>query len=55
MNELPNPHPANPAELAEELAEGADSSADATELSDEDIEARGVPRRPGIDGGVEDG
>ncbi|KAL1947127.1 hypothetical protein VTO73DRAFT_14088 [Trametes versicolor] len=54
INELPNPHPANPAELAEELAEGADSSADATELSDEDIEAR-VPRRPRIDGREDSG
>ncbi|KAI0355184.1 vacuolar amino acid permease [Trametes cingulata] len=38
INELPNPHPATPADLAEEIAESADAPA-ATELSDEDIEA----------------
>ncbi|KAI9069434.1 vacuolar amino acid permease [Trametes sanguinea] len=58
INELPNPHPANPAELAEEIRESVASPEPATELSDEDTdeqtergeddeeeEGRGVPIR----------
>ncbi|OSD02159.1 vacuolar amino acid permease [Trametes coccinea BRFM310] len=57
INELPNPHPANPAELAEEIRESVASPEPAVELSDEDTdeqtergedneeEGRGVPIR----------
>ncbi|KAH9890458.1 vacuolar amino acid permease [Cubamyces lactineus] len=40
VNELPNPHPANAAELAEEIAESTARPEEAPELSDEDLEAQ---------------